>query len=288
MINALTEQLRLLKHHRFGSSSEKTSPDQLYRLMKQSLSVTWWINNPEPQTVNAHTRKRGHRKALSKELPRIEIMHDLTSEEKLCACGCEKTCIGEETSEQLEIIPAQIRGIRDIFQKYICSHCDDAGIQRAKPPLSPIPRSNVTAGLLAYIIAKFMGALSLYRQKKIFDRLGVVISRTTMARWIIQMLDLVLPLLNLAEDTLKAHEILAIDDTPLQVLKEEGKSPQSKSYMFVRQGGPPDKRVILYDYSPSKSQPVVDQLLDRFDGYLQSDDMWPMAVLQIEIPRLPP
>jgi len=272
LINALTEQVRLLKHHRFGSSSEKSSPDQLLLFNEAELECDTVDEQPESQTVNAHTRKRGHRKSLSKDLPRIEVTHDLTPEEKLCACGCEKSCIGEETSEQLEIIPAQIRVIRNIFPKYSCSHCDDAGVQRAKPPLSPIPRSNVTAGLLAYIIiAKFMDALPLYRQEKIFDRLGAVISRTTMARWIIKMLDLVQPLLNLAEDTLKAHEILAIDETPLQVLKEEGKTPQSKSYMFVRQGGPPDKRVILYDYSPSKSQPVVDQLLDGFDGYLQSD-----------------
>jgi len=176
LINALTEQLRLFKHHRFGASSEKTSPDQ-YQLFNEAELECDQVEDEqtETQTVAAHTRKRGHRNGLSKDLPRIEVMHDLPDAEKICACGCEKTCIGEDTSEQLEIIPAQVRVIRNIFPKYSCRHCEEQGVQRAKPPLSPIPRSNVTAGLLAYIIiAKFLDALPFYRQEKIFDRLGVL------------------------------------------------------------------------------------------------------------------
>jgi transposase len=271
LINALTEQVRLLKHHRYGASSEKTSPDQLL-LFNEAECEAAVVEDEPSTTVAAHSRRRGHRKTLSKDLPRIDVTHDLSCEEKICECGHEKSCIGEETSEQLEIIPAQIRVIRNVFPKYVCNHCNDAGVQRAKPPLSPIPRSNVTPGLLAYIIiSKFMDALPLYRQEKIFDRLGATISRTTMARWIISVLSLVQPLLNLMADSAKSYDILGIDETPVQVLKEPGKTPQSASYMFVRQGGPPDKQVILFDYSPSKAQPVVNQLLEDFNGYLQSD-----------------
>ena len=64
LINALTEQLRLLKHHRFGSSSEKISPDQLLLLNETELECDVADEQPEPQTVNAHTCKRSHRKAL--------------------------------------------------------------------------------------------------------------------------------------------------------------------------------------------------------------------------------
>ena len=272
LINALTEQVRLLKHHRFGSSSEKIPVDQLSLFNEAELEFDSAEVQPETQTVAEHTRQRGHRKGLSKDLPRVEVTHDLSQEEKICACGCEKICIGEESSEQLEIIPAQVRVIRNIFPKYSCQQCEDAGVQRANPVLSPIPRSNVTAGLLAYIItAKFQDGLPFYRQEKIFNRLGAEISRTTMARWVIQSLDLVQPLLNLINDTAISHDIMAVDETSLQVLKEDGKSATSKSYMFVRQGGPPDKPVILFNYSPRKEQSLVDDLLMDFNGYLQSD-----------------
>ena len=272
LINALTEQVRLLKHHRFGSSSEKVSADQLALFNEAELEYDFAEVTPETETVAEHTRKRGHRRGLSKDLPRVEVVHDLPEVDKTCACGCEKTCIGEESSEQLEIIPAQIRVIRNIFPKYSCQQCEDAGIQRANPALSPIPRSNVTAELLAYIItAKFQDGLPFYRQEKIFNRLGAEISRTTMARWVIQSLEPVQPLLNLINDEAVAHDIIAVDETSLQVLKEDGKPATSKSYMFVRQGGPPDKPIILFNYSPRKEQSFVDDLLMDFNGYLQSD-----------------
>ena len=276
LINALTEQVRLLKHQRFGASSEKTSADQFALFNEAELidveSDQDEEGTAETQSISGHARKRGHRNTLSEDLPRVEVVHDLPNEDKVCPCGCEKTRIGEEASEQLEIIPAQVRVIRNIFPKYSCPHCEDSGVQRAPPPLSPIPRSNVTAGLLAYIIvSKFLDALPLYRQEKIFERLGAALSRTTMARWVIQAATLIQPLLNLMNDELISYDLLAIDETSVQVLKETDKAPTSTSYMFVRQGGPPDKPVVLYDYSPSKAQGVVDHLLAGFNGHLQSD-----------------
>jgi transposase len=277
-INTLTEQVRLLKHHRFGSSSEKISPDQL-ALFNEAESLD--LDNKD-QTgahdedlgeveVSSHKRQRGQRNSLPEELPRVRVEHDLPAEERICDCGCEKKRMGEETSEQLEIIPQQVRVIHNVRFKYACPSCE-SGIQIAKLPPSPIPKSNVTSGLLAFIIiSKYLDALPLYRQEKIFERIGVTISRTSMARWVIQASVLIQPLLNLMQEHALSEDILAMDETTVQVLKEPDKPPTSTSYMWIRRGGPPDQPVVLFDYSSSRSQAIADGLLDGFSGYLQSD-----------------
>jgi transposase len=82
---------------------------------------------------------------------------------------------------------------------------------------------------------------------------------------------LVQPVINLLRDRLLAYDILQMDETTVQVLKEAGKTAQSKSYLWLQRGGPPDQPVILYDYDPSRSQAVPTRLLEGYRGYLQTD-----------------
>jgi len=87
----------------------------------------------------------------------------------------------------------------------------------------------------------------------------------------IQAGSLVQPLINLLRDRLLAYDILQMDETPVQVLKEPGKTAQSKSYLWVQRGGPPDRPVVLYDYDPGRGAGVPKRLLGDFTGYLQTD-----------------
>lgn len=82
---------------------------------------------------------------------------------------------------------------------------------------------------------------------------------------------LVQPLINLLRDRLLAEDILAMDETGIQVLKEPGKAAHSQSYLWVQRGGPPHRPIVLYDYDPSRSQAVPRRLLGDFAGYLQTD-----------------
>ena len=68
-----------------------------------------------------------------------------------------------------------------------------------------------------------------------------------------------------------AHDIIQMDETTVQVLKEKGRAPQSLSYMWVRRGGPPDRPVILFDYEPSRGGSFPTRLLADFQGILQTD-----------------
>lgn len=276
-IAALEEELRLALHKRFAASSEKASADQL-NLFNEAEAISATPITDEPATtVPEHERKMRGRKRLPDHLPRTRIEHDIPEADKLCACGCQKTRIGEATSEQLEIIPEQIQILQHVRFKYACRSCegvDDDGptVITAPMPPQPIPKSNASPGLLAYIgVAKFVDGLPLYRLEPRFKRIGVEIPRNTLAGWMIKCGALIEPLINLMQDRLLDHDIIQMDETTVQVLKEKGRAAQSKSYMWVRRGGPPDRPIILFDYEQSRGSKVPVRLLEGFRGILQTD-----------------
>ena len=231
-------------------------------------------DDEESNTVEiaTHRRKRGGRKPLPSELPRIDVVYELPESERLCEHdGATLKVIGEVATEQLDIIPAKVQVIRHIRKKYACPCCDRT-IKTASMPAQPIPKSMVSPGLLAYIITnKFVDALPLYRQERIFDRIGIELSRSNLANWVIRAGQLVQPLINLMRGRLWAHDYVQMDESTVQVLKEPGKAPQSQSYIWVQRGGPPDAPLLLYDYDPSRSQTVPLRLLEDYAGYLQTD-----------------
>jgi transposase len=122
-----------------------------------------------------------------------------------------------------------------------------------------------------YRTAKFLDALPLYRQSKQFQRIGVYLPRATLAYWMTRCGGLVQALCNLMQGQLNRYPAQQMDETTVQVSKEGGKATSSLSYMRVQRGGPPEQPVILFSYSPSRSQVVADQLLHGFQGILQTD-----------------
>ena len=268
----LQEQLNLALARRYAASSEKLSPDQIW-LFDEAEVETQAVAPTEDETITVpeHTRRKRGRKKLPEALPRVEVIHELPDEERICPHdGKPLAEIGAVTSEQLDIIPAKIQVIRHIRKQYACS-CGQC-IKTAALPPQPIPKSLASPGLLAHItVSKYQDALPLYRQETILKRIGVELPRATLANWMIQAGTLIQPLINLLRDRLLAYDILQMDETPVQVLKEPGKTAQSKSYLWLQRGGPPDQPVVLYDYDPSRGQEVPKRLLDGFKGYLQTD-----------------
>ena len=92
-----------------------------------------------------------------------------------------------------------------------------------------------------------------------------------MANWMIRVGDLIRPLINLMQEVLLGYDMLQMDETTLQVLKEKDRAATSKSYMWVARGGPPSSQVILFTYDPSRSSAVPLALLADYEGYLQTD-----------------
>lgn len=232
-IQLLEEMVKTLRHKQFGASSEKDSSDQIKLFNEAETDIDEpLVAESESIAVPAHTRKKQKRVSIPADLPREDIIHDITDAEKTCPHdGAQLTCIGEETSEQLDIIPAKITVLRHRRKKYACPCCEQYLITATKPA-QPIEKSIAAPGLLAHVaVSKYCDALPLYRQIAMFKRLGIELDRSTLAQWMIKLGVLVQPLINRLHELSCEQTVLHMDETPLQVLNEPNKTAQSKSYM---------------------------------------------------------
>ncbi|WP_165681728.1 IS66 family transposase [Metapseudomonas otitidis] len=273
----LQEQVALLRHKLFSPKSERSPEDAdspqlaMFNEAEELLEAPTAATN-EAEEVVAPITRRGKRKPLPANLPRVEIVHELPEHELTCACGCRKQVIGEETSEQLEIIPMQVRVIRHVRKTYACNACEAAPVTADKPA-QLLEKSLATPSVLAMLLTtKYADGIPLYRFEKMLSRHGVDIPRQTLARWVIQCGEQLQPLLNLLRDTLFDYPLLHCDETRLQVLHEPGRDPTAQSWMWVQCGGPPDRPVVLFDYDTSRAQAVPLRLLAGYRGYLMTDD----------------
>jgi transposase len=273
----LREQIRLLYAQIYGKKSEKGGPSSGVQLPLFDMPEPEVEPKTETREVAAHQRQKPGRKPLPAELPRVEVVHDIPESAKVCACGAHLSRIGEETSEKLDIIPAVIQVIKIVRPKYACKQCEGLETEGAVVKIAPAPKQLVdkgiaSAGLLAHIItAKFCDALPFYRQERQFDRLGVVVSRATMCNWAMKVADKCRPLLDLLKQHLRSGPLINMDETHVQVLQENGRSPSTKSYMWVCRGGLPDKPGLLYHYAPSRAGQVAADLLANYRGVVQTD-----------------
>jgi len=274
LITIYGEWKRLIDSQRFGSKSERLVPDeQGYLFNEAEADVAAAPPADDAVDVPAHTRKRRGRRPLPDFLPVQEILHDLPDDEKICANDPDHTLaeIGRETSDQLKFIPATIEIVRHVRPKYACPSCKE-GVKIAPMPKLPIPKSLATASLLAHVATcKYVDGLPLYRQEKIFQRLGVDLSRASLSHWMVKMGELVEALVERIRGEIRQGSFVQCDETPFQVLKEPGRRAQSQSYLWVLRGGDPDHPLIYYEYDPSRSGEVPKRLLRGFQGFLQTD-----------------
>ncbi len=274
----LMERLNVLLAQRYGPASERHSDDQLALFNEAEAAPEpdgedEDAEGPEPDaTVTGGAPRRRGKRALPPELERIEVRHELPEAEQRCPHdGSALEVIGEQTSEQLDIVPAQVRVLKHIQVKYACPCCREHVVTAPKPR-SPIPGSQVSPGLLAHVaVSKYLDHWPLYRQGVVFERMGAIVHRSTMSQWMRKAGELVQPLINLLNDELLAQSYLHMDETTVQVLKEPGKTPESMSFMWVRVGGERERPVVLFDYDPSRSRSVPLRLLAGFNGILQVD-----------------
>ena len=283
-VDILHEQIAWFKQRFFSRSSEALSEKD-----KKQLRLFDETESCEPQTDGAenpqemirvaeHTRGQAKRRPLPEALPRDEVVIDIPEEQKHCLCGAELVRIGEETSEKLDVIPPQLRVIRTIRPKYACHICEGSGDEeRAAVRIAPMPPAIIdkgiaSAGLLAYIVtSKFCDSLPLYRQEKQFERIGVELSRRTMADWMIAASQACAALMKILEGRLRSGPILQLDETTVQVMEEPGRANTTLSYMWVARGGAPQAPVILFHYAPGRGAEVAKKILGTYEGYLQTD-----------------
>ncbi|NWO04095.1 MAG: transposase, partial [Idiomarinaceae bacterium] len=208
-IRYMMEQWQLSLQKRFGASSEGLpGQGELFNELEDALEPTAdEVAEDQSQTIT-YTRQKPRRPRIDESLPREEVLHDIPDEDKVCdCCGHDLHRMGEETSEELEFIPASIKVLRHVRPKYSCRACEKHGTETAVKiaPVQPsiMPKSIATPSLLAQIIsAKFQFGLPLYRQEAMFKQYGIELSRQTMSRWMLTVSEKLRPLYQRMRDIL--------------------------------------------------------------------------------------
>lgn len=283
-VSNLTEMVMLLRKEKFGSSSEKTPKQvegQLSLFNEAELEADASVPEPIKKDVRGYTRvnAKTKREELIKDLPVREILCESAPEDQICP-GCHSALrpLGKETvREELEYIPAKLQIVRYVRMSYECPKCkhtDHPYIQKALTPTSLLNHSLASPSSVANVMyQKYVNSVPLYRQEKDWEQLGISLSRATMANWVIRCSqDYLMPVVEHLRKELLSRDIVHCDETPVQVLKEEGKKPQTKSYMWLYRTGNDEKApVILYDYQPSRNGDHAVTYLKEFKGYVHSD-----------------
>ena len=200
------------------------------------------------------------------------MIHDIDESDKKCPIDVtELTLIGEDSSEVLEYTPGNLSITENAHLKYGCKTCK-CHFEKAKVSPSILPQSQCGASLAAQIIiSKYFLALPLYRQEKMYSQMGVDISRTSMARWVIKTNQFLTPLLDLLKEFILSRDVIHADETFFQVLKKVEKAPQSKSYMWTICTSKNDPTAVYYEYHDNRSGNSAKNLIQNFNGLLHVD-----------------
>lgn len=269
-LEILQQQLKELQRDRFGSKGERYVDVQQNSVPPElSLPIP-----PDQQDdfieIATYKRKRGGRNGL-KNLPRREVIIPVSPEDRICSCGKEKQVIGYDISEIINYEPAVYEIIVEKREKVACS-CG-CSITVAPKPEHILPKSKVSESFLANIIvSKILDRQPLYHLEKIFqDRYGMKVTRNTMARWMIEVSYKLQPLVNLFQDEILEYPIAAMDATSLQVLREEERRAQTKSYVYCIRGGPPNRSSVVYEYNAVLHKKFLDSWFKGYNGTIHCD-----------------
>jgi transposase len=278
LIEKLKFELARLKRWRFGKSTEGLSAEQL-ALWESELDGDIAALQSRLDALEAEKNRAGKpgdererqpkRRPLPESLPRVEVLHDLASHD--CpACGQGLERIGEEVSEQLDIIPAKLFVRRHVRPKYCCRHCEK--LHTAALPAQPIDKGIAAPGLISHVAAaKYLNHLPLYRQEAEFERLGVAIPRSTMAGWFGELEVLLEPLVGRVIETLIAERLLHADEIPVPVL-DPGAGKTATGYLWAYRSGPWSAlQAVAFDFAMSRASEWPTRFLAPFTGTLVVD-----------------
>ena len=283
----LKAQMRLLTAKRYGASSEK-SKQNINQLSlfdsafnEAEASAEPFAPEPELVTVPAHKRKKSKKRGRILEgLPENIIEYHLSEEEMVCSCcGNQRHVIRQEITRELAVIPPQFSINVHVQDVCGCRHCEAHGsgsepiIVTAPKPNRAFPGSIASPSVVAHVIEeKYVMGVPFYRQEQQWARRGVPLSRQNMANWVVHASqNWFEPIYDRMKETLLKQDIIMADETSIQVLREHGKAPESKSFMWVYRSGRYGPGMVLYEYQPSRAREHPKEFLGDFKGYLITD-----------------
>lgn len=282
MIQALLHARKKL----FGPSTEVTQTDGQLSLFESVQELAERLNlSKEKITVKPYTRtarKPGVRKEMLAGFPQEVEKYVLPAEEKCSVCGGEMKVTGKKVVRtEVEFQPAKLIVKQIIQQVAKCVNCgtedspnEKCHFQKAAVPVPPLAYSISTPSLIAQVMyQKFALGLPLSRQEKDWYRLGLVLSRSNMANWVIRCSEeWFKPVYWRIYEKLLECDLIHMDETRIRCNKEEGKLPSSESFMWVmRSAASEDIQAAFFFYSRSRGGENARKLLKDFNGYLITD-----------------
>ncbi|MGH7004188.1 MAG: IS66 family transposase, partial [Alphaproteobacteria bacterium] len=250
------------------------TPDDLRAMADEKISADQEHQvNSEEDASSSRSRKRqpGHgRRPLPASLPREEVRHDLSPEERRCpGCGEVRGEIGRETSAQLELVPASYKVLVHVRVKYACRQCQEHVAIAAKPA-QPIDKGLPGPGLMAHtVLAKYGDHKPLYRQEDEAARHGLVLRRSTLCDWVAAAADLVEPLYQRMGQLVLLSKVVHTDDTSVKLLDPSLR--QARTARFWAYIGDAQHPYTVYDFTTSRERDGPAKFLAGFRGYLQAD-----------------
>ncbi|MFV8830583.1 IS66 family transposase, partial [Alkalihalobacterium sp. APHAB7] len=272
------EQFRLSKQRQFGTSSEKTNADQLELPLfnEAEISADPTIEEPTVETITYKRKKtKGQRDIKLENLPKEIIEYRLPEEDQVCSC-CNGNLheMSTEIRRELKVIPAEVKVIEHVQHVYSCRHCERENIEtpivKASMPKPVFPKSLASPSAMAYIMnQKYVEGLPLYRQEQQFARLGVSLSRQTLANWVLYGANTWLNLIyNRMYQHLMERDILHADETTQEVLREPDRASTASSYLWLYRSGQEGQPIVLFDYQQTRASKHPRNFLSPFQGYL--------------------
>ena len=277
MIARMEARIAWLEKTLFGAKSEKNvvppppaAPQlDLFGPQEEPSKAEIKEELKEPKKV----RSRGRKKPLPQDLPRKKVVHDLTEEEKTCACcGNKMRCIGEDVTEKLEVIPAQFFVEVHIRPRYACGSCKDK-VAQAPLPGFPIQRGAAGASVLAFLmLSKYADHLPLCRMERIFSRHGIEMPRSKTSAWMMQLAELTKPLVSLMQRRLiERSHVIGADETSIRKLDPGGGKKKAKTCYLWEYRGDENAPYTIFDFQESRGREGPKEMLRGYGGFLQCD-----------------
>ena len=285
-IDNMIQALLHARKNLFGPSTEVTQTDGQLSLFESVQELAEQLNlSKEKITVKPYTRtarKPGVRKEMLAGFPQEVEKYVLPAEEKCSVCGGEMKVTGKKVVRtEVEFQPAKLIVKQIIQQVAKCVNCgtedspnEKCHFQKAAVPVPPLAYSISTPSLIAQVMyQKFALGLPLSRQEKDWYRLGLVLSRSNMANWVIRCSEeWFKPVYWRIYEKLLECDLIHMDETRIRCNKEEGKLPSSESFMWVmRSAASEDIQAAFFFYSRSRGGENARKLLKDFNGYLITD-----------------
>ncbi len=275
----LWQLVQRLLRHRFGPRSEQLDLDQL-QLGLEDAEQGAAEDEAAKDAAEASERRRRtqpanrNRGALPAHLPRFEVIIDVESKECPC-CGGALHMIGEDRTEQLDLVPAQLRVKVLCRPRYGCRTCEGAVVQ-APAPERPIDGGMATEALVAHVVvSKFCDSLPLYRQAQMLKRQGITLDRSTLSTWVGRACWWLKPLYELVVSTVLSTDKVFADETTLPVLDPgRGKTKTGRLWCYAVDDRPwtgPTHPAAAYVYSEDRRGEHPTAHLAAFKGTLQVD-----------------